>query len=57
MIEIHKIGIQVREGIKYVGVKYSKDGTHQPFVIIPHAELSNGQGDIALKQAVLDYLG
>lgn len=57
MIEIHKVGIQVREGVKYVGVKYSKDGTCQPFVIIPHAELSDGQGDVVLKQAVLDYMG
>lgn len=57
MIEIHKVAIQEKDGVKLVGVKYSKDGACQPFIAIPYNDLSDGLGDIALKQAVLDYLG
>ncbi len=57
MIEIHKVAIQEKDGVKLVGVKYSKDGACQPFIAIPYNDLSDGLGDIALTQAVLDYLG
>jgi len=56
MIEIQKVAIQEKESVKKVGVKYIKDGVSQPFCIIPYNELNNGLGDVALKQAVLDYL-
>ena len=57
MIEVHKVAIQEKDGIKIVGVKYSKDGNCMPFTTIPYDELNDGQGDALLKQAVLDYLG
>ena len=56
MIEIQKVAIQEKESVKKVGVKYIKDGVSQPFCIIPYNELNDGLGDVALKQAVLDYL-
>lgn len=57
MIEIHKIVVQEKENVKKVGVKYSKNGELMSFVVILYSELNDGQGDVALKQAVLDYLG
>jgi hypothetical protein len=57
MIEIHKIVVQEKENVKKVGVKYSKNGELMSFVVILYSELNDGQGDVALKHAVLDYLG
>lgn len=57
MIEIHKVVVQEKEGKKKVGVKYSKDGEPMPFIVMLYSELNDGQGDIVLKQAVIDYLG
>jgi len=56
MIEIHKVSIQEKEGVKLVGVKYSKDGVCMPFILFQYNELSDGLGDVELKQAILKYL-
>ena len=56
MIEILKVSIHEKDGVKIVGVKYAKDGICMPFILLPHNELSDGLGDVALKQAVLNYL-
>ena len=40
MIEVHKVAIQEKDGIKIVGVKYSKDGNCMPFATIPYDELN-----------------
>ncbi len=56
MIEIQKVAIQEKESVKMVGVKHTKDGVSQPFIVIPYNELNDGLGDVALKEAVLDYL-
>jgi len=56
MIEILKVSIHEKDGVKMVGVKYSKDGVCKPFILLPYNELSDGLGDIELNQTVLDYL-
>lgn len=57
MIEIHKVVVQEKENVKKVGIKYSKDGEPMPFIVMLHSELNDGQGDVVLKEAVLEYLG
>lgn len=56
MIEILKVSIHEKDGVKMIGVKYAKDGICKPFILLPYSELSNGRGDVRLKQKVLDYL-
>ncbi|WP_339736554.1 hypothetical protein [uncultured Sunxiuqinia sp.] len=56
MIEILKVSIHEKDGVKMVGIKYAKDGVCMPFILLPYNELSDGLGDVRLKQKVLDYL-
>ena len=56
MIEILKVSIHEKDGVKMVGVKYAKDGVCMPFILMRYKELSDGVGDVRLKQKVLDYL-
>lgn len=56
MIEILKVSIHEKAGVKMVGIKYAKDGICMPFILLPYNELSDGRGDARLKRKVLDYL-
>jgi len=56
MIEILKVSIHEKDGIKILGVKYAKDGICQPFKLLQFQELSNGRGDTELKQTILRYM-
>lgn len=56
MIEILKVSIHEKDGVKMVGVKYAKDSVCMPFILMQYKELSDGHGDVSLKQKVLDYL-
>lgn len=56
MIEILKVSIHEKDGVKMVGIKYAKDGICMPFILLQYNELSDGLGDVRLKQNVLDYL-
>ncbi|NQV51272.1 MAG: hypothetical protein HQ507_12290 [Candidatus Marinimicrobia bacterium] len=56
MIEILKVSIHEKDGVKMVGIKYAKDGICKPFILMRYKELSDGLGDTELKQAVLTYL-
>lgn len=56
MIEILKVSIHEKDGVKMVGVKYAEGGVCMPFILMRYKELSDGHGDVSLKQKVLDYL-
>jgi hypothetical protein len=56
MIEIKKLVIRTINGVKEYSIQHTKDGASQPFCMIPYNELNDGLGNVALKQAVLDYL-
>ena len=56
MIEIKKLVIREEEGIKKYLIQYTKDDVLQKFTIIPIDELHDGQGNVELKQAVIEYL-
>ncbi|MBL4575407.1 MAG: hypothetical protein JKY51_04810 [Opitutaceae bacterium] len=57
MIEIKKLVIRTVNEVKECSVQHTKDSVSQPFCTIPYNELNDGQGDVALKQAILDYMG
>ena len=56
MIEILKVSIHEKDGVKMIGVKYAKDGICMPFILLQYSELSDGLGDAELKHTVLTYL-
>lgn len=56
MIEILKVSIHEKDDVKMVGVKYSKDGVCMPFILLQYNELSDGLGDVELKESILSYL-
>jgi len=56
MIEILKVSIHEKDGVKMVGVKYAKDGICMPFILLQYSELSNGRGDTELKQTIQTYM-
>ncbi|HEY9084012.1 MAG TPA: hypothetical protein VIN73_11810 [Vicingaceae bacterium] len=56
MIEIHKVVVQEKDNVKKIGIKYTQDNNPMPFVVMLYSELNDGQGDVVLKQAVINYL-
>lgn len=56
MIEILKVSIHEKDGVKMIGVKYAKDGVCMPFRLLPYNELSDGFGEVRLKHKVKAYL-